>query len=226
MLTSKKVDGFIWYYDEEKENKGINMEQEFKNGDRILWHFKDVYLYGTYCGKANEYSYEKGDYSIIEIIDSKGEVKCIYVLTNSIKNELRDKFKYDEINVGDEVLLDGYDCEGVVSGRVIGRSFEYGGYVIEYNATSRHNEKQIKFGYAGIKRLRKKPETKKRLMTAKELAGKWVKYYEKHPDHYLITQFENNKILMGSTWMRTEKEMLYTSTPSDDSSWRSVEVEV
>lgn len=62
-----------------------------------------------------------------------------------------------------------------------------------------------------------------RMMTAKELAGKWVSV---DPKYFaaLVVGFRCDQVRLSGEKLRqlVNKDWLFTTTPADDSSWRSV----
>ena len=72
----------------------------------------------------------------------------------------------------------------------------------------------------------KEQEPKKRLLTPKELAGKFIRYKGDINYGELVWLFKEEHFYMGVQKKKVTNEFEYTSTPSDDKSWKSVEVEV
>lgn len=84
----------------------------------------------------------------------------------------------------------------------------------------------VKITYAET--CEKKPEPKKRLMTAKELAGKWIRQTG-GCGIYLVSHIIEDEVFlpypMASQLQKVSSNMECTSTPADDSSWKSVLVD-
>lgn len=63
-----------------------------------------------------------------------------------------------------------------------------------------------------------------RIMTGKELAGKWVKGRGYETVGFMVIAFRGDEMLFDGSWSGPTDRMLFTTTPADDSSWKSVVV--
>lgn len=71
---------------------------------------------------------------------------------------------------------------------------------------------------------------KTRLMTSRELAGKWIRFEDSSDKSFLVTCCRGDYVVFFideclPKGMCVDKSWKFTSTPADDSSWKSVEVE-
>lgn len=132
----------------------------------------------------------------------------------------------DELKAGDWVIfeMNEKNSEGRFIGYLFGTDENHHDVgVIEYYSYMTGTQ------LISTRFFRKKPEPKKRLMTAKELAGKWIKGIASKNEcsGVLVVGFNSTQVrVFGFDHpLDIRKEWLYTSTPSDDSSWKSVEVD-
>lgn len=130
-----------------------------------------------------------------------------------------------ELKNGDKVLFTTIrGATDKVEGRFVGYSIlDKTKCIVEYG-------NPFATGIAYAITCEKKPEPKKRLMTAKELAGKWVRkpFEDGGSFDMLVTcvkKYNPHKVFCYGHELDIVTGLLYTDTPADDSSWKSVLVD-
>ena len=154
----------------------------------------------------------------IKIMLTRKKIGEYYWNFDNERNNMEQELKH-----GDVVLMELNGCKEV-EGRFIG-------YLI-----GSKEQAVIQYGNPFITQIiatsffRKKPEPKKRLMTAKELAGRWVRkpFEDGGSFDMLVTCVKKNnphKVFCYGHELDIVNSLLYTETPADDSSWKSVLVD-
>lgn len=141
-----------------------------------------------------------------------------------VKPEITENKNNDELKNGDKVLFTTISgAVNKVEGRFVGYSnLDKTKCIVEYG-----NPFSTAIAIAYDLTCEKKPEPKKRLMTAKELVGKFVRFNEKEAVYLarFVESYPGSKMQCRGFNIEINKNLEYTSPPADDSSWKSVEVD-
>ena len=124
-----------------------------------------------------------------------------------------------ELKYGDNILFTLVpDAASKIEGRFVGYSnLNKTKCIVEYGGPF-----AVMIAYALT--CEKKPEPKKRLMTAKELCGKWIRPQLENTAYLSLGYFQNKVIFLHDNFTILPY-WKYTDTPTDDSSWKSVLVD-